>query len=42
MHDHTKLRTFELAGEVAASVYRVTGRFPKEELYGLFQALRDD
>ena len=40
MHDHTKLRAFELADEVAVTVYRITARFPKEELYGLTSQLR--
>ncbi|HJP18737.1 MAG TPA: four helix bundle protein [Nitrospinota bacterium] len=35
MRDHTKLRAFELADEVALLVYRLTARFPREELYGL-------
>ncbi len=35
MRDHTKLRAFELADEVAMLVYRVTAGFPKEELFGL-------
>jgi len=35
MRDHTKLRAFELANEVAVLIYRVTRRFPKEEMYGL-------
>ena len=35
MRDHTQLRAFELADEVAMLVYRVTAGFPKEELYDL-------
>ena len=35
MRDHTKLRAFELADEVAVLVYRVTAGFPREEMYGL-------
>ncbi len=35
MRDHTKLRAFELADEVALLVYRITASFPREELYGL-------
>jgi len=31
MRDHTKLRTFELADEVAMLFYWVTEGFPKEE-----------
>jgi len=40
MRDHTKLRAFELADEVAILVYRVTGGFPKEELFGLTSQMR--
>ena len=34
MLDHTKLRAFELADEVALLIYQVTAGFPREELYG--------
>ena len=40
MRDHTKLRAFELADEVAILVYKVTADFPKEELYGLTSQMR--
>lgn len=40
MRDHTKLRAFELADEIAISVYRLTKGFPKEELYGLTSQIR--
>ena len=40
MRDHTKLRAFELADEVAMLVYRVTAGFPKEELFGLTSQIR--
>ena len=40
MRDHTKLRAFELADEVAILVYRVTARFPREEFYGLTSQMR--
>jgi len=40
MRDHTKLRAFKLADEVAVLVYKVTSRFPKEELYGLTSQMR--
>jgi len=40
MRDHTELRAFELADEVAVLVYRVTARFPKDELYGLTSQMR--
>lgn len=39
MRDHTKLRAFELADEVAL-LYQVTQDFPKEELYGLTSQMR--
>ena len=40
MRDHTKLRAFELADEVAVLVYRMTAGFPREELYGLTSQMR--
>src|ERR1035437_3782454 len=40
MRDHTKLRAFELADEVAVSIYRVTRKFPREEIYGLISQMR--
>jgi len=40
MRDHTKLRAFELADEVAVMIYRVTAKFPREEIYGLISQLR--
>jgi len=40
MRDHTKLRAFELADELAMLVYRATARFPKHEQFGLTQQLR--
>jgi four helix bundle protein len=40
MRDHTKLRAFELADEVAILVYRVTAGFPKEEVFGLTSQIR--
>jgi four helix bundle protein len=40
MRDHTTLRAFELADEVAMLVYRVTARLPKEELFGLTSRIR--
>ena len=40
MRDHKELLAFELADEVAVLVYRVTARFPKEELYGLTSQMR--
>ena len=40
MRDHTKLRAFELADDLAISVYRVTAVFPREELFGLTSQMR--
>ena len=40
MRDHTKLRAFELADEVALLIYRATREFPKEEIYGLTSQMR--
>ena len=40
MGDHTKLRAFELANEVALLVYRLTASFAGEELYGLTSQMR--
>jgi four helix bundle protein len=40
MRDHKKLRTFEMADEVAVLLYQVTEGFPKEELFGLTSQMR--
>lgn len=40
MRDHTKLKAFELADEVAILIYRITAEFPKAELYGLTSQMR--
>jgi four helix bundle protein len=40
MRDHFKLRAFELADQVTLLVYRLTQRFPKEEIYGLTSQIR--
>jgi four helix bundle protein len=40
MRDHTKLRAFELADELAVLIYKVTKSFPKEEIYGLTSQMR--
>ncbi len=40
MRDHTKLKAFELADEVALLVYKITAVFPKEEMYGLTSQMR--
>lgn len=40
MRDHTKLRAFELADQLAVDIYKVTKTFPKEELFGLTSQMR--
>ena len=40
MRDHSKLRAYELADEVTLLVYRVTQKFPKDEIYGLTSQMR--
>ena len=40
MRDHTKLRAFALADEVAILTYRGTRNFPKDEMYGLTSQMR--
>ena len=40
MRDHTKLRAFELADELALLIYKATKNFPKEEIYGLTSQMR--
>jgi four helix bundle protein len=40
MRDHTKLRAFELADEMAVLIYERTRQFPKSELFGLTSQMR--
>jgi len=40
MRDHTKLRAFELADNLALSVYKATSGFPREETFGLKSQMR--
>ena len=40
MRDHTKLRAFELADEVALLTYKHTAEFPKHEQFGLTSQMR--
>jgi four helix bundle protein len=40
MRDHTKLRAFELADDIALSIYQLTNTFPREEIYGLTSQMR--
>lgn len=40
MRDHSKLRAYELADEIALLVYRISKDFPKDEIYGLTSQMR--
>ena len=40
MRDHRELRAFDLADELALAIYRATGKFPREELFGLTSQMR--
>ena len=40
MRDHTKLRAFELADQLAVMAYKQTRGFPREELFGLVSQMR--
>ena len=40
MRDHTKLKAFQLADELAVAVYRHTAGFPKVEMFGLTSQMR--
>jgi len=40
MRDHSKLKAFQLADELAVVVYQATRSFPKEELFGLRAQMR--
>jgi four helix bundle protein len=40
MRDHTKLRAFQLADQVALAIYKQTRAFPREEIFGLTSQLR--
>lgn len=40
MRDHTKLRAFQLADQLALLVYKSTANFPKYELFGLVTQMR--
>jgi len=40
MRDHSKLRAFELADDVAVLIYKITKGFPKDEIYGLTSQMR--
>ena len=40
MRDHTKLRAFALADQLAICVYQATSSFPREKMFGLAAQLR--
>ena len=40
MRDHSKLRAFELADELALLVYKATKLFPRDEQFGLTSQMR--
>jgi four helix bundle protein len=40
MRDHTKLKAFELADDLAVIIYSLTKNFPKDEIYGLTSQMR--
>ena len=40
MRDHTKLRAFALADELAILIYGTTKNFPREEIYGVTSQMR--
>ena len=40
MRDHSKPKAFQLADELALLIYRATGSFPREELFGLRAQMR--
>src|ERR1035437_5137372 len=40
MRDHTKLRAFELADQLAVAIYKTTRSFPREKMFGLTSQLR--
>ena len=40
MRDHTKLKAFELADDLAILTYQKTLKFPKSEIYGLTSQMR--
>jgi four helix bundle protein len=40
MRDYTKIQAWQLADDLTVSVYEITKRFPKEEIYGLISQMR--
>jgi len=40
MRDHTKLKAFALADELAILIYKATSTFPRQEVFGLTSQMR--
>ncbi len=40
MRDHRNLKAFQVADELAISIYQITKNFPREELFGLTSQMR--
>ncbi len=40
MRDYTKIKAWQLADDLTVAIYKRTGSFPKEEVYGLTSQLR--
>jgi four helix bundle protein len=40
MREHSKLKAFQMADELALLVYRLTQGFPREEMFGLTSQMR--
>ena len=40
MRDHNKLTAFKLADDLVIHTYRITAKFPREELFGLTSQMR--
>jgi four helix bundle protein len=38
--DYRKLRTFQYADDLAVDIYKITRKFPKEEIFGLTSQMR--
>lgn len=41
MRDHRKLKTFDIADELALAIYRATADFPRTEVFGLKDQMRE-
>ena len=40
MRDYKKIRAYQVADDLVMEVYKISRRFPKDELYGLVSQLR--